>query len=69
LERPNTPASLKSQSPLSANHAVRHIGAIEYARPLFTLDIEDECVGILKAASELGVNIVVHLLSPDSEDD
>jgi aryl-alcohol dehydrogenase-like predicted oxidoreductase len=41
-------------------HAVHPISAIQVEYSPFTLDIEDESIGLLKTARELGVKIVAY---------
>lgn len=41
-------------------HAVHPISALEVEYSPFTLDIEEEQVGLLKAARELGITIVAY---------
>lgn len=49
-----------SASTLRRAHAVHPISAIEVEYSPFTLDIEDESIGLLKTARELGVKIVAY---------
>lgn len=49
-----------SASTLRRAHAVHPISAIEVEYSPFTLDIEDETIGLLKTARELGVKIVAY---------
>ena len=49
-----------SASTLRRAHAVHPIAAIEVEYSPFTLDIEDESIGLLKTARELGVKIVAY---------
>ena len=49
-----------SASTLRRAHAVHPISAIQVEYSPFTLDIEDETIGLLKAARELGVKIVAY---------
>ena len=49
-----------SASTLRRAHAVHPISAIQVEYSPFTLDIEDETIGLLKTARELGVKIVAY---------
>ncbi|KAI0371376.1 Aldo/keto reductase [Pilatotrama ljubarskyi] len=49
-----------SASTLRRAHAVHPIAAIQVEYSPFTLDIEDEKIGLLKAARELGVAVVAY---------
>lgn len=49
-----------SASTLRRAHAVHPISAIQVEYSTFTLDIEDETIGVMKAARELGVTIVAY---------
>ena len=49
-----------SVSTLRRAHAVHPISAIQVEYSAFTLDIEDESIGLLKAARELGIKIVAY---------
>lgn len=49
-----------SASTLRRAHAVHPISAIQVEYSPFTLDIEEETIGLLKAARELGVKVVAY---------
>lgn len=49
-----------SAATLRRAHAVHPISAVQVEYSPFTLDIEDEQVGLLKAARELGITIVAY---------
>lgn len=49
-----------SAATLRRAHAVHPISAIEVEYSALTLDIEDEKIGVLKAARELGITIVAY---------
>ena len=49
-----------SESTLRRAHAVHPISALEVEYSVFTLDIEDPKIGLLKAARELGITIVAY---------
>jgi len=49
-----------SAATLRRAHAVHPISALQVEYSAFTLDIEDEKIGLLKAARELGVTIVAY---------
>ena len=49
-----------SASTLRRAHAVHPISAIQVEYSPFTLDIEDESIGLLKTAKELGIKIVAY---------
>jgi len=49
-----------SSSTLRRAHAIHPISAVEVEYSPFTLDIEDETIGLLKTARELGVKIVAY---------
>ena len=49
-----------SASTLRRAHAVHPISAIQVEYSPFTLDIEEESIGLLKTARELGVKIVAY---------
>ena len=49
-----------SASTLRRAHAIHPIAAIEVEYSPFTLDIEDDTIGLLKTARELGVKIVAY---------
>jgi aryl-alcohol dehydrogenase-like predicted oxidoreductase len=49
-----------SAETLRRAHAVHPISALQVEYSPFTLDIEDEKIGLLKAARELGVTIVAY---------
>ena len=49
-----------TESTLRRAHAVHPIAAVQVEYSPFTLDIEDEKIGLLKAARELGVKIVAY---------
>ena len=49
-----------SENTLRRAHAVHPISAIQVEYSPFTTDIEDEKIGLLKAARELGVKVVAY---------
>lgn len=49
-----------SAATLRRAHAVHPISAIQVEYSPFTLDIEDETIGVMRAARELGVAIVAY---------
>jgi aryl-alcohol dehydrogenase-like predicted oxidoreductase len=49
-----------SASTLRRAHAVHPIAAIEVEYSPFTLDIEDDTIGLLKTAREFGIKIVAY---------
>ncbi|THH13715.1 hypothetical protein EW146_g6538 [Bondarzewia mesenterica] len=49
-----------SESTLRRAHAVHPISALQVEYSIFTLDIEDPKIGLLKAARELGITIVAY---------
>ena len=49
-----------SAATLRRAYAVHPISAIEVEYSVFSLDVEDEKIGLLKAARELGVTIVAY---------
>lgn len=49
-----------SAATLRRAHAVHPISAVQVEYSPFTLDIEDEKIGLLKAARELGVTVVAY---------
>lgn len=49
-----------SEKTLRRAHAVYPVSALQVEYSPFTLDIEDEKVGLLKAARELGVAIIAY---------
>ena len=49
-----------SAETLRRAHAVHPITALEVEYSPFTLDIEDEKIGLLKAARELGVTVIAY---------
>jgi len=49
-----------SASTLRRAHAVHPISAIQVEYSPFTLDIEDDTIGLLKTARELGVKIIAY---------
>ena len=49
-----------SESTLRRAHAVHPISALQVEYSPFTLDIEDEKIGLLKAARELGITIIAY---------
>jgi aryl-alcohol dehydrogenase-like predicted oxidoreductase len=49
-----------SVSTLRRAHTVHPISVIQVEYSPFTLDIEDESIGLLKAARELGIKIVAY---------
>lgn len=49
-----------SASTLRRAHAVHPISALQVEYSPFTLDIEDEKIGLLKTARELGVTIIAY---------
>ena len=49
-----------SASALRRAHAIHPISAIQVEYSPFTLDIEDETIGLLKTARELGIKIVAY---------
>jgi len=49
-----------SASTLRRAHAIHPISAVQMEYSPFTLDIEDETIGFLKTARELGVKIVAY---------
>ena len=49
-----------SESTLRRAHAVHPISALQVEYSPFALDIEDEKIGVLKAARELGIAIVAY---------
>ena len=49
-----------SEETLRRAHAVHPISALQVEYSPFTLDIEDEKIGLLKAARELGTTIIAY---------
>jgi len=49
-----------SASTLRRAHAIHPISAIQVEYSPFTLDIEDDTIGLLKSARELGVKIIAY---------